>query len=220
MKASRRNKEEQNAARELAKRHKVPYATALSIVRNRKVIREELPAHHNVIQTTGEGEKTLIAEGEPRVLRSPLVPEGEYMALNSWDSADGKTRLLLSQNASDEEFKAAEGALLESDEALETMDKVTAYVDSFESDEDVIARCLALNDEPADNLVEFRNNKGDMDFARINENGEGLTSYGDVPVVVRYIEQYDEWRQVDPWLWFVDDVDGEMYRVNADGSRA
>lgn len=220
MKASRRNKEEQNAARELAKRHKIPYATALSVIRNRKLIREELPAHHNVIQTTGEGEKTLIAEGEPRVLRSPLVPAGEYMALNSWDSADGKTRLLLSQNASDEEFKAAEEALAESDQALATMEKVTKYVESFESDEDVIARCRGDIPQEHFGKITYRTNEGYETQAYINmETGEGTSKHTGLPVVVRYIEQYDEWRQVDPWLWHLEPT-GDFYRVNADGSRA
>lgn len=73
--------------------------------------------------------KDLIPATTPRVQRSMFVQSGEIFTLHSWETADGKTRLLFPMDASDEELEAGVAALAESDASLESMRKVSEALD-------------------------------------------------------------------------------------------
>lgn len=146
-------------------------------------------------------EKPLIPAGTPRVQRSELVQSGEIFTLNSWDTADGLTRILMPMDTTDEEFQAGVDALRESDEQLESLRKITSYVDSFEDDEETIARCLQ---DPGDRKIRvtYRERNGGWAQADIHqETGEGRHIHTRVAVVCRWDSENQEWRQVDPWDW-------------------
>lgn len=148
----------------------------------------------------------LIQANTPRVQRSELVESGEIFTLNSWDTADGKTRLLMPMDCTDEEFMAAEEALKESDETLATLKKLKNYTDSIEGDEEVIVRCNTLADDSI--RVSYRRRGGDNGWSEafVSEStGEGVDAISNVPVVLRLQEDDDEfkgeWLQLDPWKW-------------------
>jgi len=200
--AKHRDKELQNRAREVAKNTGMKYNEALYALKLEQtgqklsLIKESLMADEETGKVPAE---------MPRVTRSPLVLSGEVFTLNSWDTADGKTRLLFPMDATDEELQVGVEALEESDEQLEALRKVHEYVESFEDDEDVIARCLAVAGDQI--KVTYRVRTPDTEEpvysqAYISqESGEGTDKHSDIPVVVKWFDEMDEWRQVDPWKW-------------------
>lgn len=217
VKANRRDKRIQNEARKLAASTDLKYSEALKQLRINYKDTKTQQVKANLMTDSND----LVAASEPRVQRSPLVESGEVFTLNSWDTADGKTRILMPMDTTDAEFAAAEEAIRESDEQLESLRKIHEYVESFESDEDVIARCKLVTDNP-DELdmaplevaYKVRNDvPDDYSAALISTSGEGIDSIHGWPVVLRWFDEVDEWRQVDPWKWEPEAVDGEFVRV-------
>ena len=96
--AKHRDKELQNRAREVAKNTGMKYNEALYALKLEQtgqklsLIKESLMADEETGKVPAE---------MPRVTRSPLVLSGEVFTLNSWDTADGKTRLLFPMDATD-----------------------------------------------------------------------------------------------------------------------
>ena len=76
---------------------------------------------------------------ERRVIRTPMIPEEEYMALNSQMLADGITRVLVPMSASNEEIAFIHEELLESDRTLESIAKVTEFFEGAESPAEALA---------------------------------------------------------------------------------
>lgn len=201
MKTSRRDKTIQADARKLAKKLSIKYADALHVIKARRAAKAHDDVKASLKQEPAADNKNLVSAEEPRVLRSPLVATGEYMTLNSWDTADGKTRLLLSQDATDDEFKDAEEALAQSDADLEMLKKTREFLDSFEDDEEVIARCKNV---PGDKQVKitYVTREGDTTQAYVHEDtGEGVNRHSNIPVVIKWFEDKGAWMQVDPWDW-------------------
>jgi hypothetical protein len=202
--AKRRDKNIQNHARALAKVTGLKYNEALyqlKLYRSEKMttlIKESLMA-------TEETEHKVPAEA-PRVSRSELVMPGEVFTLNSWDTADGKTRLLFPMDATDEELEVGTKALEESDEQLEALRKVHEYVESFESDEEVIERCYGEHEHQIKVTYHLRGEDTYSQAYIEQATGEGTDKHSGVPVVVKWFDEYDEWRQVDPWNWEWDEI--------------
>lgn len=207
MKSKRRDRGLQSEARRLAAKLSIKYHEALHVTKARRAAKADEEVRAKLPQEEASGE-TKVASTEPRVQRSPLVQPGEYFTLNSWDTADGKTRLLVSMGASDEEFAAAEEAIAQSDRDLEMLKKTREFIDSFEDDEEVISRCTNV---PGGKQIKvtYIDRDGSTTQAYIHEDtGEGTNKHSDIPVVIKWFEDQESWRQVDPWDWNWDEREG------------
>lgn len=210
----RKNKDLQEHARLLAKTAGMKYNEALyqlKLYRSEKMtalVKESLMAT--------EETNHLVPAETPRVQRSELVLPGEVFTLNSWDTADGKTRILFPMDATDEELQVGIEALEESDAQLAALKAIHDYVESFEDDEDVIERCKNIP-EGKQVKVTYLTRAYDDEIpyytqAYVNEEtGEGTSKHTDIPVVVKWFDEFDEWRQVDPWRWQPSGPMGESF---------
>ena len=78
--------------------------------------------------------------GNPeRVIKTPMIPVDEYMALGSNLLADGITRVLVPPTATDEEIAFINEELIESDKTLESIAKVTEFFEGSESPAEALA---------------------------------------------------------------------------------
>lgn len=78
--------------------------------------------------------------GNPeRVIKTPMIPEDEYMALGSNLLADGITRVLVPPTATDEEIAFIQEELRESDATLASIAKVTEFFEGSESPAEALA---------------------------------------------------------------------------------
>lgn len=87
-----------------------------------------------------------------RVIKTPMIPEDEYMALGSNLLADGITRVLVPLTAIDEEIAFIMEELIESDKTLESIAKVTEFFEGSESPAEALAS--AEIEDPLDDLSE------------------------------------------------------------------
>lgn len=154
------------------------------------------------------GATKLISASTPRVQRSEGVEPGHYFTIKGEMCEDGLARLLMPKDVSDEEFQAGVEAMEEHDRQLEALRKVSQFVESFEDDEEIIARCYSV---PSDQITVTYKKRGDTGWSTghvSNESGEGIDKFSGVPIVVKFIQPDEptddddgEYVQVDPWTW-------------------
>ncbi len=183
MKNTRRNKEEQTQARDLAKRGNVKYTTALKAIRRRDAAMLETQGEVEVVRTP-----TVLAPADmPRILRSVMVTSGEVYTLNSWECEDGKTRLMFPMDATDAELEVGMAALLESDADLESLQKVSHILDEGVVIPDAVDEAIALT-EPVSAAEVLEPLVGQELF------GSGLTLLGVEDTII-----IDNSADVEPW---------------------
>lgn len=106
--------------------------------------------------------------GNPeRVIKTPMIPEDEYMALGSDIFEDGITRVLVPLTAEDEEVAFINEELIESDKTLASIAKVTEFFEGSESPAEALASAETEDPggltEVSEKVVDVVNNSFDID---------------------------------------------------------
>lgn len=83
-----------------------------------------------------------------RVIKTPIVPDGEYLPLRGDQTIDGKSRVLVPMETTKEEIAFIWEELLESDRVLESIAKVTDFFEGSESPAEALAE--AETEDPAE----------------------------------------------------------------------
>lgn len=110
--------------------------------------------------------------GNPeRVIRTPMIPEDEYMALGSSMLEDGITRVLVPMTAEDDEVAFIKEELIESDKTLASIAKVTEFFEGSESPAEALAE--AEQEDPGElNSIDFETSESKLSTVELVEDAE------------------------------------------------